>query len=94
MKLGLLELIFAYNFLWYLTVVIIHLFFSIGVYQETINPQRRIVLVPPVIWILSTLVFGPVVGCLFWIIHHFVHAKDGSDSAFEGPISILNLGED
>lgn len=50
--------------------VLVHLFFAIGVASDDVDGK----LVPKFVWVLATLLTGPVAGALFWIIHHGVPA--------------------
>ncbi len=62
--------------------VLVHLFFAIGVASDDVDGK----LVPKFVWVLATLLTGPVAGALFWIIHHGVPAM-GHASAEPGGTS-------
>lgn len=48
------------------STLLIHIAFAVGVASDTIPAK----FVSRFIWILATLIAGPIVGCMYWVIHH------------------------
>ena len=59
--------------IWGLLNLVIHVFFAIGVYKfakagEVNGKQTWLVI--PLIWALTTLILGPFIAGVYWLIHH------------------------
>ena len=57
----------------------IHLAFAVSVWSDAaqLPPSRRSALVAPFVWFLATLLGGPLMAGLYWLMHHSAIAPDG-----------------
>jgi hypothetical protein len=63
----------AFTFLYWVLAVVVHVSFTVGVWNDAATFQRagsRLFLVGPAVWALATLFGGIFVAGLYWAIHH------------------------
>ncbi|MCU0493504.1 MAG: hypothetical protein MUD01_18105 [Chloroflexaceae bacterium] len=66
------ELIVAYQLIIITLTVIVHVLFAIAVASDASWLQqegKRLIFVPSVLWILATLLGGPLVAVGYWLLH-------------------------
>jgi len=68
------EIIGILTAIYILMVVGVHIVFAMGVGDDA-SRVRRTVLVGPGVWSFGTLVGGPFVAGLYWVMHHSTLAR-------------------
>jgi hypothetical protein len=61
---------FLFGIIFWVLTVIIHIAFAFGVFSDATEGRKPVVLVPPAIWGLATLIGGVFVAAIYWAIHH------------------------
>ena len=62
-----------FTVIWALLNLLVHVFFALGVYKFAKAGEvdgKQTWLVTPPIWALTTLILGPFIAGVYWLIHH------------------------
>lgn len=75
------QLVQLYVIVVLITTLLVHIAFAGAVFFDTV----RTAMVPRWVWALATLLGGPIVGALYWIVHRGVPAAPPAPQAPLGP---------